>query len=249
MSPMRNRTNGVARWAGLLAAIGASFGCGTSQRAGRGATAGALDEMRRQIAEARARNEAPMEQIARSAVRGSLGELGDPARQAEIAQVTRFATDGALASLGLDEPRRGWGGGPAPDALGLAGDRFSMGFTLGLSRQLQAELGPAGDGPLGRSFSGLARQVSGAMASGVVAELPLETGAAPSSHLDSRVYDISRSAAAGFADGIAGALRWPLLAASFAAGLLSALVLLSFTRRRFATSRDRPRVAAPTDWS
>jgi len=243
---MKNPGTDLLRWIRLLAVACVASGCGASARAGRGATEGAVTELRRLIDEERALNGAPMERIARSATRGTLDELSNPIRQAELAQLTRAAAGGALASLGFPEDGRAWGGGPMPDALGQMGDRFSMGFTLGLSRQLQAQLGPSGEGPLGRSFAGLAGQASAAAARGLAAELPAGAALDKSSPLDNRVYDLSRSAASGFADGIAGALRWPLLAASFAAGLFSALVLLFFTRRRFDPAQGRP---ASRDWS
>src|SRR5205085_967702 len=109
---MRSRRHYPRRWM-WLAAIGCvASGCGASHRAGRGATEGIITELQRQRAEAEAKNgETPMEQIARSAVRGTLTELGDPRRQQELAMLTRAATQGVLASLGMVEQRQAWGGG------------------------------------------------------------------------------------------------------------------------------------------
>jgi hypothetical protein len=239
----------AGRWMALASIATVAAGCGASHRMGKEATQGAVAELQKQAQSPQNKGEL-MEGVARHAVRGTLREFDDPVRQAELAELTRVVTDGALASLGVVDRRRAWGGGPPPDVIGLAGDRLSMGFTLGLSRQLQAELGPFGDGPLGQSVSGLARQVSAAAASGVVAQLPLDACTTSPSRLDAHVYDLSRSAAAGFADGIGGALRLPLLAASFLAGLLSALVVLVFTRSRSTRhERPAPRASGPNDWS
>jgi hypothetical protein len=192
-----------------------------------------------------------MEQAAGNAVIGAMNALDDPARQEQLARIVGTATESAFnTAVGSFQQRGAWGGGPpagygAP--IGAFGNDFSAGFALGMSRQLQLELGPDGSGPLGKSLSGLAQEMSGAVTNGVVAELsPVDKDCAGPDRkgcVDRRVYDMSRVAAVGFADGVAHSLRLPVLVLTFAGGFVIALIAMAAFRRRsdgpFVRTRGR----------
>ena len=217
----------------------ALFGCASGQRLGRGATSGALDELRE---ESRAREErgerAPLEQAAGNAVVGALDALDDPARQEQLGRVVGRAAESAVrGAVGafddpawVDGPRR-----PNGTTAGLLGDRLSAGFAQGLSRQLRTELGPNGDGPLARSLSGWLHQASGAMATGFIGDLsPLDSEASGGSCRDCierRVYELSRVAATGFTDGVAHRVHLPVVVLSFGAGLVLAFAIAGLLQR------------------
>jgi hypothetical protein len=214
---------------------------GCAHRAGQKATRGAVEELQRSTQERRQLGEpAFMEQAAGNAVIGTMNALDDPARQEQLARIVGTATQSAFnTAMGSFRQPGAWGGGPraaygAP--IGAFGNDFSAGFALGMSRQLQVELGPDGSGPLGKSLSGLAQEMSGAVASGVVAELsPVEKDCAGPDRkgcVDRRVYDMSRVAAIGFADGVAHSLRIPVLVLTFLGGFVVALIATSAFRRR-----------------
>jgi hypothetical protein len=193
-----------------------------------------------------------MEQIAGNSVRGALSALNQPDQQAELGRAVGVATDSAIASaLGAPPTTGAWGGGPPSETgspMRALGDQLSTGFAQGMSRQLRLELGPDGTGPLGQSLSRLAQGMSGAAASSVVAELaPVATAtdcAGPNRQhcIEQRTYDLSRTAAAGFADGMAKSLRFPILAVAFGAGFLVAWIafLLMRTLTPASPSAKRP---------
>jgi hypothetical protein len=228
--------------------------CVSGQNIGGGATAGALEEIKKQQAIMKAAGEQlPMEQIAGNSVRGALSAINQPDQQAELGRAVGVATDSAIASaLGAPPTTGAWGGGPPSENVSpmrALGDQLSVGFTQGMSRQLRLELGPDGTGPLGQSLSRLAQGMSGAAASSVVAELaPVATGttdcAGPNRQqcIEQRTFELSRTAAAGFADGMAKSLRFPLLAVAFGAGFLVAWIafLLMRTLTPASPSAKRP---------
>jgi hypothetical protein len=223
---------------------------GCASQAGRGAVKGAANEVREQ-AEHPEQGPPPLEIASRNIVIGALDELQKPNRQAELERIMGVMTQGVLASAaGNKNPALGWGGGPstpapvqlAPaqsfsaDALPIAalGGRFSEGFTLGMSKQLQAEFGPAGDGPLAKSLATVTEQMSQAAATGFAQGLTPElgdcAGADRSQCTERRVQQLSRSAAVGFAQGLGTAFRLPLLIAGFVVGLIVAFVFFGLMR-------------------
>jgi hypothetical protein len=223
-------------------------GCATT--AGHGAVKGASSEIREQ-AQHPEQGPPPLEIASRNIVIGALDELQKPNRQAELERIMGVMTQGVLSSAaGSKSPGLGWGGGPqspaglslapAPsfsaDALPMAilGDRFSEGFTLGMSKQLQAEFGPAGDGPLAKSLATVTEQMSQAAATGFAQGLTPElgdcAGADRNQCTERRVQQLSRSAAVGFAEGLGTAFRLPLLIIGFVIGLIVAFVFFGLMR-------------------
>ena len=223
-------------------------GCGSGQRLGRGATAGALDELREESRSREARGErAPFEKAAADTVGGALDALDDPARQEQLGRVVGLAAESAMrgAVSAFEDPA--WvEGPPRPNGatVGLLGDRLSSGFARGFSRQLRSELGANGDGPLAQSLSGWLHQASGAVATGFIADLsPPESearGGACRSSIDQRVYELSRVAATGFTDGVAHRLRVPVALLSFGAGLAVAFAIAGRVQRHRRNVHERP---------
>ena len=176
----------------------------------------------------------PFERVAGNAVKGALSELDRPERRAELGRVIDTAVGSMLQAAGASASgAEAWGGGPPPAArssVGALGDQFSTGLAQGFGRQLRLELGESGNGELARSVSGLVERASGAAVSGAMNRMSTADLGVASTGLDQRVYDLSRSAASGFSDGIARSLRIPMLAAAFAFGLATGLVLVAVLR-------------------
>jgi hypothetical protein len=222
----------------LISTSLAVLGC--AAHAGHQATAGALEEIREARKEIHEAGGPPaMHQIAGNATRGTLEAIDEPLGQEQLSRAVGIATESALSTAMETFRQRGaWGGGPPSTygtTVGSFGGDLSSGFALGISRQLQIELGPDGTGPLGKSLSGMAQEMSGAVANGVVAELsPVDnecTGPDRKSCIDRRVYDVSRLAAIGAADGVAHSLRFPVLVLTFLGGFVVALIATAAFRR------------------
>jgi len=227
----------------------ALLGCSSGQRLGRGATSGALEQLREESRAREASGErAPFEQAAGHAVDGTLQALDSPDRQEQLGRVVGLAAESAMrGAMGAVEDRVGRVDGlPRPDSatLGLLGDRLSSGFARGFSRQLRSDLGANGDGPLAQSLSGWLHQASGAVATGLISDLSprdseVAAGACRSS-IDQRVYELSRVAATGFTDGVAHRLRLPIVLLSFGAGLIVAFAIAGRVQRHHRDVQERP---------
>jgi hypothetical protein len=252
------------RWTGpwLLSGFVAAAvlgGCAaTPKQAAKGATEGAMEELKDQNRD-RTNGPPPMQDLASNIVKGTAAELDKPETRAQIGRVVETTMRSAIGSaLGeFTNPQWGsqrWGDSPrgfamGPTAghtradagplgqlgpLGALGGKMAEGFTLGMSRQLQIELGPNGQGPLGQTMAGVMREATQAAISGATQELvPADcVGLNSRECADRRVRDLSRSAAKGFVDGLGTALQIPLLAAAFGAGVIGALVLFLLMRLR-----------------
>jgi hypothetical protein len=242
----------------LLAAVLATAcvaGCATTpKQAAKGATEGALEEVKEQAQPRGPNDTPPMQDLASSIVKGTASALDEPETRAQLGRVIETTTRTAIGSV-LGEftgPRWGnqWGDttqrfGPGPSAattgplgpvspLGALGGKLSEGFTLGMSRQLQIELGPNGEGPLGQTMAGVMRQATRAAVAGVTEELaPADCAGLDSRECtDRRIRDLSASAAKGLVDGLGAALHVPLLIGAFGAGMAGAVIVLLLLRLR-----------------
>ena len=272
------------RWAigwvltGFVATSALSGCAATPKQAAKGATEGALEEMSEQN-RSRDGGPPPTQDLASNIVKGTVAELDKPETRAQIGRIVETTMRSALGSaLGeFTTPQWGnqrWGesmpgfrmgptGPSTPPAaaglgqlgpIGVLGGKMAEGFTLGMSRQLQVELGSNGQGPLGQTMAGVMREATQAAISGATQELvPADcVGLDSRECADRRVRDLSRSAAKGFVDGLGTALQLPLLAAAFGAGLAVALVMFLLMRLRrpvlIATDAGpiHPHHAAPT---
>jgi hypothetical protein len=244
-------------------------GCAaTPKQAAKGATEGALEEIKDQSRD-RSNGPPPMQTLAANIVKGTAAELDRPETQAQIGRIVETTVRSAIGSaLGAftnsqwgsqrwgdgrwEDSARGFhmAGPPAPTPqatgpmgqmgpsqlgpIGSLGDKMAEGFTLGMSRQLQVELGSHGQGPLGQTMAGVMKEATQAAISGATQELvPADcVGLDSRECADRRVRDLSQSAAKGFVDGLGLALKIPLLAAAFGAGVVGALIVFLLLRMR-----------------
>ena len=241
-------------------------GCAaTPKQAAKDATEGALEEIKEQ--NQTSSGSPPMQDLASNIVKGAAAELDRPETRAQLGRIVettmRSAVGSAVGELGSpqwgrrqwEDSPRGFHVGPTPPAadslaqfgpLGALGGKMAEGFTLGMSRQLQIELGSNGQGPLGQTMAGVMREATQAAISGVTQELaPTDcVGLDSRQCADRRVRDLSNSAAKGFVEGLGTALQLPLLAVAFGAGVVGALVLVLLLRLRRPCSL-RPMQADP----
>jgi len=249
-----------ARWvlAGFVATSVLSGCASTPKQAAKGATEGALEEVAEQN-RSRDGGPPPVQDLASNVVKGTVAELDKPETREQIGRIVETTMRSALGSALGEYTNPQWGSqrwgdsrpgfhmGPTGAAtpptsaglgqlgpIGALGGKMAEGFTLGMSRQLQVELGSNGQGPLGQTVAGVMREATQAAISGATQELvPADcVGLDSRECADRRVRDLSRSAAKGFVDGLGTALQLPLLAAAFGAGLVVALVMFLLLRLR-----------------
>ena len=213
-------------------------GCGIAERAGRGATQGAIGTLAKKVPDREGMKQLA-EDIKRRAARGFVNELSqpEPDRRPRRRHPAR-----RRPSAARHRRRRGRSPGRgAVEAIGLGRAAFS--------RQMVDALGPAGEGPLGRSLSATAGKMSGAMTRGVGGELgplfPECRGADASKCVELAVERLSRASAAGLAAGVRAWLGpWPLVLAFAAGALFALLVAWASTLRRARPRREPLRVPA-----
>ena len=96
------------------------------------------------------------------------------------------------------------------------------------TRQMVAELGPDGEGPLAVSFRETGERVSAAAVGGVGSEIsalaPECVGPDPLGCLERRLQQTARSTAASFTAGVSETLGWQLLLVAFALGAVGGLL-------------------------
>jgi hypothetical protein len=224
------------------------------------ATAGAIEEVKAQN-QARPEGPPPMQDLATNITKGTMTELDKPETREQLGRimdtVMRSAMSSAMGELVNPRGYPRWSdaahgfrlGGMAPmippashlsnpvesiGPLGMLGGKMAEGFTLGMSRQLQVELGPDGRGPLGQTMAGVMKEATQAAITGATQELvPADCAGMDSRECaERRVRDLSQSAAKGFVDGLGAALKVPLLLAGFVAGVACALVIFLLLRLR-----------------
>ncbi len=220
----------------LLAAASLAAGC-ASRGAGQ-ATEAALEKLR----------EPPPPGSERVGVRiggdmseGILGELASPEGLASVTAIVDAAVVRSLTAA-LERPavagRRGSGGEPARSLVGRVGLESGAGFADALARQLEAALGPDGQGPLARSLGATAAQISSSVARGVRDELgdSLLPGCALGDRacVEAEVRSLGRAASEGFMEGLLATAALPALALAFVLGAVMALLV------RGVLGRSRP---------
>jgi hypothetical protein len=229
------------RWVASIAlgvAVASQAGCGIAERAGRGATTGALETLAGKVGD-RDRVERLTEGIKRGVAAGALGELSRPERLDDLQRIAAAVAAGTVAGAARTASRaagrfdgpdeRGGRATEGPTPVEAIAAQAARAFT----GQMVADLGRAGDGPLATSLSAMTEEVSGSMVRGAQGELfPECRGAGASGCLDRSVERVSRASAAGVAAGMREALGvWPLVFA-FAGGALLASALAWATARR-----------------
>jgi hypothetical protein len=233
--------------------------CAAPKQMAKGATEGALEEVKEQTQARPDGGPPPIEELASNIVRGTAAELDKPETRAQLGRIVESTMRSAIGSAVGEFTNPQWGhqrwgdaprgfhvgqaAGPTPPApgalaslgpVGALGGKMAEGFTLGMSRQLQIELGPTGQGPLGQTMAGVMKEATQAAITGATEALvPADCAGLDSRECsDRRVRDLSRSAAKGFVDGLGTALQIPLLIAAFGAGVIGALVVFLLLRLR-----------------
>jgi hypothetical protein len=218
-SRRRDRIRSSARAVALLAAVlGASSGC--AHRMGRGATSGALAGLREAGAEA---VNTPEDQqvsrlLAQRAIEGAMQALDTPEQRARIEQIVAGAVESATRT---------------------AAD--------GMTSQLIEQLGPDGQGPLGRSLANTGHQITAAIVRDVMGGVGNELAAlGPECYgvdratcIQQRLHAMARSTAAGFTAGVKDNLGWQFLLLAFAAGTVAGALGSWLWSRGHSRSRRR----------
>jgi hypothetical protein len=149
--------------------------------------------------QAEARPEKPAHEAAENAVVGVVDALDDPAQRARIDSLIAQAVS-AAATAAVEKA----------------------------TRQLVAELGSDGDGPLAVSIARTGQRVSAAAVGGVGGELialaPECAGPDPLGCLEKRLQQTARSTAASFSAGVRETLGWQLLLVAFALGAVGGML-------------------------
>jgi hypothetical protein len=161
------------------------------------------------------------ERLGQRAAAGAVGELkkqngNDPDKQpAHVA--AENAVEGAVAAL--DEPaQRAHIERVISEAVAVAATTAVENAT----RQLVAELGPDGQGPLAVSFTRTGERVSaaavGTVSSEIAALAPECAGPDPLGCIERRLQQTARATAASFSAGVRDTLGWQLLLVAFGLG-------------------------------
>ena len=188
----------------LIAALACTAGC--AHRMGEQATSGALRGLKQASAGiAQEAAQTPPEQqvsrmLAQRAMEGAIGALDTPEQRAQLDRIVAAAVASATRT--------------AVDSA---------------TSQLIAELGPHGEGPLGRSLASTGAQVSTAILQSVVGGVGAELSAlAPDcggadrlTCIQGRLNAMARSTGAEFTAGVKESLRWPVLFLAFVGGTVA----------------------------
>ena len=149
--------------------------------------------------QAEARPEKPAHEAAENAVVGVVDALDDPAQRARIDSLIAQAVS-AAATAAVEKA----------------------------TRQLVAELGSDGEGPLAVSLARTGERASAAAVGGVGSELialaPECAGPDPLGCIERRLQQTARSTAASFSAGVRETLGWQLLLVAFALGAVGGVL-------------------------
>lgn len=243
----------------LLAAVALSSSCtGVGKRVGGKSTEGALTELQEQIAAVPPEQQGIIaERNAKAAVRGMLNELSSPERQSQLSNIIQQAISDALRSAAHPVPSSeqtggsgaGGGEGAGPPIQDISA-QIARGVAKALSRELLAEFGPQGEGPLSTSLASSTERITSSAVTGIRQEMTAFAGGCigqdPEKCLDQRVRELGKSAAAGMLD----AVRVPVLILAFVLGFVACLMLVQLVglarwSRRRRTEKPDTRARSP----
>lgn len=222
---------GRAAAAALAAALAAQPGCGIAQRAGRGATEGAVGALADKVPD-RAGLLDLTGDVKQRAAGSLLDKLNRPDQLEDLQQIAGAVAAGTISGAAQAAVRGAANDHGEAEATPI--EAISEQAARVLSRQLLAGLGPSGQGPLATSLAATTKQVTGSVARGARGELapffPECREADPASCLDHAVERLSRAGSTGVAAGLGAALGgWPLILAfvvTFGVGALAAVTLV-----------------------
>ena len=171
------------------------------------------------------------EQTAKGMVSGMKAHAGaDPNQQVSRVAAGR-AVEGAVAALDAPEQRE--------HLRSIVADTMSEVVQTAIedaTRQIVAELGPDGEGPLAASLTNASARISAGVVSGARGEMmalfPDCAGPDPRACIERQLQDMARSTAAGFTKGIRDTLGLPLLIIAFVFGVAGGVFGTWFWTRR-----------------
>ena len=170
----------ILRAASTAAALALVSGCGVAQRAGKGAAEGAVSTLARKVPE-REEMLRLSERVTQRALQTALDEVSRPQRLDELQRIA--AATAASTVLGasraaagvpaeLDREDGAWGRGSPVEIIAEQAARA-------FSRQLIADLGPRGDGPLATSLSATTERAGRASLAAIAADVRGSLGVWP----------------------------------------------------------------------
>ncbi len=174
-----------------------------AHRAGSQAAEGAISELAAQAKSQAAPGERPVETMAGAATDGVIRHLGSPEQLATLERVISVT-----AARAADEAR----------------ERLVKG--------LLEDLGPDGEGPLGRALVATTAKAATHAADGMMARVVPDCQPGDTECLDRRIEELSHRAGSGFMRGLKGPLDGAIVAISFLTGALVATLLAWLWRRR-----------------
>jgi hypothetical protein len=126
---------------------------------------------------------------------------------------------------------------------------FGRYFTRAFASELTDQLGSDGRGPLSLAVAGAVREMTGAAVEGASSSVSLPCpGGDRAACVEAMVQRLSRSAAAGFTEGVSRRTNWTPLVLTFAGGLLLGLIIsavIVVLRRRKMVIANPPRAPYP----
>ena len=165
--------------------------------------------------------------MGKRAAEGAVKAIEEQASAGPEQQIARIAAERAVegAVSALEEPAQ------KEIIQRLVNEAVSAAATIAVqnaTRQMVAELGPDGEGPLAVSLSRTGERVSAAAVSSVASEIALLApecvGPDPLGCLERRLQQTARSTAASFTAGVKDTVGWQLLLVAFALGVGAALL-------------------------
>lgn len=208
-----------------LVVCGVAGGC--AHRAGTRAASGAVESLQEQSREVKERTgEYPAERLGSRVTQGALGALSDPQATEQLQELAARIAEAAAQRAVTAVLTPGEGGVGAGSPLEVASTQIARAVQRELTRALAADLGPNGEGPLGRALAGTSAEVSLAATRALLLAAFPECGPGEPRCLDRRVGEMAQEAAAGAVRGFSRAVAWMLIAGSFLAGVIAALLLI-----------------------
>lgn len=209
----------------LSLAVGSlAVGC-AAHTSGR-ATEGALEAIRAPPPEG---TPVLAERVGRETTEAALTALTSPQGLERISAIVDAAVSRSFdAALRAPASVSGRPGRPGSSLVEWMARDSASAFGEALSLELERGLGPDGRGPLAASLGATAARVSGSAVQGVRSELgDLLAGCGSEDRracLEAEMRSLGRAASAGFVEGLAGSLAWPVLGLAFVLG--AALVVV-----------------------
>jgi hypothetical protein len=227
----------------ILACLLALGGAGCAAHAGSKAASGALQGVQEQSQAFKQETGNYMAQvIAQRTMRGALDEIQRPEQFQWLMNAAAMTASTTVNRVLADATAEG---GPlSPSRMATLSSDVAQTVEQQLARTLARDLGPGGEGPLGRALAATSGQMSGAVARGMVGTLLPGCTPGDADCIDRRIAQLGQGVGAGLARGALQGMSWLLVAVAFLGGVITT-VLLDVTwhllRRRSDPTAGAPR--------